>query len=253
MTAEKPITEYRFFKQLIAKPYVEAVYLYGSRARGDNRPNSDFDLGVICHEATDGEWAELERIVRQNEELLVKVDVTRFDANTSQPFLSRIIKDRKLLYMRGYGSENISLHEKLDFIREWNQKMFGWANYLRGQIAGINNPDEQLLNKSMESFHNAFDCAWVLFRKCLRLHGMHTNTPLTSFREACIEGWLADRPVWELIVEDYYVTRHDTDSEDLATVRRVAYTRFPQYIEVLCNASGAIQELIQPFEYVQKS
>jgi hypothetical protein len=31
-------------------PEIRAVYLYGSRARGDNQPDSDIDLAIVLHQ-----------------------------------------------------------------------------------------------------------------------------------------------------------------------------------------------------------
>ena len=41
---------------------IERVVLYGSRARGDHRPDSDYDIAVFLHEFFD-RWQELERII----------------------------------------------------------------------------------------------------------------------------------------------------------------------------------------------
>ncbi len=40
------LNRYKFFDVLAALPFVEAIYLYGSRARGDNRNRSDIDLAI---------------------------------------------------------------------------------------------------------------------------------------------------------------------------------------------------------------
>ena len=44
------------------QPLVRRAYLFGSRARGDNRPDSDIDLAVVCRmdrkilRQCDGDW-----------------------------------------------------------------------------------------------------------------------------------------------------------------------------------------------------
>jgi predicted nucleotidyltransferase len=37
----KKITDYQFFKKLAKLPFVEEIWLFGSRSRGDNRDRSD--------------------------------------------------------------------------------------------------------------------------------------------------------------------------------------------------------------------
>ncbi len=60
-------------------PSVEAVILFGSRARGDHWERSDIDLAVVCPEATAVEWS---RLIEAAEEAptLLRIDLVRFDA-----------------------------------------------------------------------------------------------------------------------------------------------------------------------------
>lgn len=41
---------------------IERVVLYGSRARGDARADSDYDVAVFLHDLTD-RWREVDRVV----------------------------------------------------------------------------------------------------------------------------------------------------------------------------------------------
>lgn len=41
------IRKYKFFSKLSNLPYVEAIWLYGSRARGDNQDMSDIDIAIF--------------------------------------------------------------------------------------------------------------------------------------------------------------------------------------------------------------
>ena len=242
----KHLEDYRFFQELIANPLVEAVYLYGSWARGDNRTNSDIDLGVVCNGATDEQWVELRKTVTDNNELLLKVDIARLDTNKDIPFLNQIIRDRKLLYLKEtFAKHRWSLSYKLEFITSWNDKMLGWANYLEEQLSSAKTPSDELMQKALQSFHSGFSCAWVLYRKCLALHGLNTNNPLTTLREAITEGWITDRAVWEAMVEDYYETRYDSTEEK----RRRVYENLPQYVCALREACDTMKHLIKPYEH----
>lgn len=48
---------------------IERVVLYGSRARGDHREDSDYDIAVFIHDLTD-RWDEVRRIVAAEDEIL---------------------------------------------------------------------------------------------------------------------------------------------------------------------------------------
>lgn len=79
---------------LSSDPRVQAAYLYGSRGRGDERPDSDVDLGILFAEEPpariDGPVSELES--RLESELGLPVQVVAL--NSAPPDLvHRILRD----------------------------------------------------------------------------------------------------------------------------------------------------------------
>lgn len=64
MTAADPILQ-RFRSALdgVYGGRIERVVLYGSRARGDFRPNSDYDVAVFLNDLSD-RWEEMGRIAK---------------------------------------------------------------------------------------------------------------------------------------------------------------------------------------------
>lgn len=94
------ITTYDFFARLKALPFVEAIYLYGSRARGDHDGWSDIDLAIVCPQATRAQWGEVQAAV-ETEELLVPITVARYDTITDAGFKAQIDRDKKELYRHG--------------------------------------------------------------------------------------------------------------------------------------------------------
>ena len=93
----KPITDYAFFKKLTALPFVEAIYLYGSRARGDNDDWSDVDLAIYCPKADTGDWLDIEEIC-DNADILVRVERTRYEKIQDAVFKAQVERDKKVLY-----------------------------------------------------------------------------------------------------------------------------------------------------------
>ncbi|WP_410526187.1 nucleotidyltransferase domain-containing protein [Rickettsia endosymbiont of Urophora cardui] len=49
----KDIKSYLFMEKLESLPFIEEIWLFGSRARGDNNERSDIDLAIICPNITD--------------------------------------------------------------------------------------------------------------------------------------------------------------------------------------------------------
>lgn len=99
VTGHRPIIEYDFFKRLCGLPFVEKIYLYGSRARGDADEISDYDLAIECPEATAEEWHGIQTMLDEAS-FLNKIDSIRYDALEEGLLKSQINKYKKLLYAK---------------------------------------------------------------------------------------------------------------------------------------------------------
>ena len=89
---------YKFIDKIAALPFVEAIYLYGSRARGDNMPTSDIDLAILCPTATLEEWYQIEDII-ENADTLLDMNYLRLD-KTKGEIINEIERDKVVLYER---------------------------------------------------------------------------------------------------------------------------------------------------------
>lgn len=69
---------YGFIQQIKALKFVEAIYLYGSRARGNERERSDIDIAVYCPLASNSDWLAIEDII-DNADTLLHIDCVRLD------------------------------------------------------------------------------------------------------------------------------------------------------------------------------
>lgn len=91
---------YEFIERLKALPFVEAIYLYGSRARGTHRRHSDIDLAVVCPQATLKDWQQVVDILDEADTLL-EVDYVRLDDEQPDSRLRQNIeRDKKVIYER---------------------------------------------------------------------------------------------------------------------------------------------------------
>ena len=94
------LTDYHFLQEIAALDVVDAIYLFGSRARGDNRDRSDIDIAVLCPRATKKEWLSILNIV-ENADTLLMIDCIRLDEElTTSPLYQQIAKDKQLIYER---------------------------------------------------------------------------------------------------------------------------------------------------------
>ena len=60
-TVDPVLTRFRAALDRVYGDRVERVVLFGSRARGDARPDSDYDVAVFLKDLTD-RWGEVDRI-----------------------------------------------------------------------------------------------------------------------------------------------------------------------------------------------
>lgn len=96
----KEIRDYKFIAQLQALPYIEEIWLFGSRARNDNQERADIDLAILCPKATDVDWLKIMEIIEESDTLL-KIDCIRFEKNhISNELYQNILKDKQVLYAK---------------------------------------------------------------------------------------------------------------------------------------------------------
>lgn len=81
-------------------PLVEAVWLFGSRARGDAAPRADIDLAVACPAAGVREWLDMTEAAQ--EDTLLKVDLVRLEEAPAE-LAARVRAEGRLVYERKAG------------------------------------------------------------------------------------------------------------------------------------------------------
>jgi len=84
---------YDFINRIKSLPFVESVWLYGSRARGDGQPRSDIDIAVLCPNASNGDWLLVLDIV-EDADTLLKIDIIRLDNIADERLKQNIDRDK---------------------------------------------------------------------------------------------------------------------------------------------------------------
>jgi uncharacterized protein len=236
-----------FFKQLVALPFVEAIYLHGSRARGKYSDNSDLDLSIECPMASDSDWEAVLNITR-NAALLVRVDVIRLDQVRDPLHRNVLLQERKLLFLRDIGGEDVIMRAQMNFFITWHKKLNDWLSILEKNVA-LHSDSSNQAAKVIQTFQYSFNCVWVIARKNLSVHGMRTNSPLVTFREAYMEGWISNRPLWEKMIGDYHDSHEPGAEADITGL----LARLSEYIPAMREAGYAMMDIIRPYSYLSET
>lgn len=93
------IKHYHFWQKLAQLPFVTAIYLFGSRARGDDAAKSDIDLALSCPDASVAQWQQVLDIIEEADTLL-GIDVVRYDQLRDGAFKQQIDQNKKVVYER---------------------------------------------------------------------------------------------------------------------------------------------------------
>ena len=83
---------------------LERVVLYGSRARGDSRPDSDYDIAVFLHDMRD-RWRELDKLADIGTNIL---DDTGGIVH-AMPYLAGTYNDPRMPLMHEIRREGVDL------------------------------------------------------------------------------------------------------------------------------------------------
>ena len=78
-------------------PAIQQVWVYGSRGRGDHRPQSDIDLMVNAPDMSETDFSTLRNNVEELE-LIYRVDLDWWQRIGDAPFRGRVERDRKVFW-----------------------------------------------------------------------------------------------------------------------------------------------------------
>lgn len=88
-----------FVKKLaLGEPTIRLVKLFGSRARGDHKPRSDYDFAISAPTMTQGGWARWKTNVQELAPTLCGLDLVWIEQLSDQNLLGAIDREGVVIY-----------------------------------------------------------------------------------------------------------------------------------------------------------
>lgn len=191
------MNRYSFILDIAKLYFVEEIWIFGSRARGDNAERSDIDIAVNCPNATPQDWDKVVEIVDAADTLL-KIDCLRFDELAKNDALRQnISKFKKLLYRK-----------KGNFM----DKML-WADYfysLRSALLRLNDvlthkeldKIEYMQDAAIQRFEFVIELYWKVLKKVLAYEEVESSTPRDVLRKAFQFKLIDQEDIWLAMLHD---------------------------------------------------
>lgn len=197
---EKPlnIKQHDFYSEIRGMPFVEAIWLYGSRARKNNRIRSDIDLAIVCPKATAEDWSLIQQII-DDADTLFHIDVIRFDLLKEEKIRENILKDKVVLFERSLNSypwydSFLDLGEALDQLQEMMNVPETENSYVR--------------DATIQRFEFCFELFWKTLKKICLYEQYDVASPRSVLTKAFELKLVEDEALWFMMLEDRNQTTH---------------------------------------------
>ena len=212
---------YLFIEKLNGLPFIESIWLYGSRARGDFQERSDIDLAIVCPKATDEDWQRVLSII-EDADTLLKIDCVRFDT-VGGLLREEILRHKKVLYERKgvYVSKEyfLALGKALQRLQE-----------------ALQHPDietnDLVVDATIQRFEFCIELFWKMLRKLLFIEKIEASTPRESIQKAFQNKLLGDETVWLSMMDDRNKTSSTYEQEEFSRI----FERIKTYAPIMLKS-----------------
>ncbi len=203
----------------LARRYgAKRLVLFGSRARGDNRYNSDIDLAVYgMPESSRAEfWMSCEELPT-----LLKFDIVHIKDGMDPAFLNNIQRDGVELMDK--------LHEKYsrltDAVKRLREALEDYKKY----------PLDSVRDGTIQRFEFCTELAWKTMREYLLDQGFSDiNSPKAVIKQAFAFGMIRDQQAWIDLLNDRNLTSHVYEEETAKVIfERIETRHLSLFDEVL--------------------
>ena len=203
----------------LARQYgAQRLVLFGSRARGDNRRNSDIDLAVygMPQQNQARFWMDCEELPT-----LLKLDIVFIHDGLNPLFLQNIEKDGV---------------ELMDKFQEKYDHLTAAVARLREALDDYKTiPLDSIRDGTIQRFEFCTELAWKTMREYLIDQGYsEINSPKAVIRQAYALGMIEDEQAWIALQSDRNMTSHVYDEATAKQIfERIEHTYLKLFDDVI--------------------
>ena len=197
-------------------PNIYKIVLFGSRARGDYRPNSDIDLAIFSRSISNLEVANFTNEIEDLDTLL-KFDIVFMTPDTD-PRLLENVKQEGVVLME-------LLSNKVENLRKAVERLSEGILELQANQSSI------VRDGVIQRFEFTTELAWKATREYLMDQGfVDINSPKLVMKEAFSFGLITDDNIWIQILNDRNLTSHIYKEEIADEIcERIIKTYFQEF------------------------
>jgi nucleotidyltransferase substrate binding protein (TIGR01987 family) len=192
------IKNYAFYYELRTLPFVQEIWLFGSRSKGSATERSDFDLAIVCPDATEDEWQKIRALLEESDTLL-KIDCIRLDTLEDHRLLSEIEKSKTVLFRR--VSNNFSWY---DTFLDLGEALARFENVLKEDPSR----NSYRVEAGIQIFEYTFDLYWKLLKKICIQQGLDATSPRNTLEQAYSIKLIDHESNWIKMLDDRNLTSH---------------------------------------------
>ena len=170
------------------KEKISEVKIFGSRARGDYKKNSDIDIAVKFLQPIHGILAE----DFEKSNFPYSVDIINLET-AGKNLLENIERDGKLLFLTKKGEIIMTIEQVKSKFEDFSRAL----NKLQIALEKNIEDDELYLDGLIQRFEFCFELSWKLMQSYLSYEGFEVNSPRSAIRKSFeneiifdVGGWL---------------------------------------------------------------
>ena len=197
-------------------PNIYKIVLFGSRARGDYRPNSDIDLAIFSRSISNLEVANFTNEIEDLDTLL-KFDIVLMTPDTDPRLLGNV-KQEGVILMELLSNKVENLRKAVDRLSE-------------GILELQANQSSIVRDGVIQRFEFTTELAWKATREYLMDQGfVDINSPKSVMKEAFSYGLITDDKIWVQLLNDRNLTSHIYKEEIADEIcERIIKTYFQEF------------------------